>query len=581
LNRSTHPTEAALDATSSEIYRHLVTSMPDYAIFALDTDGKVLAGNPGVEGIKEYRPEEVVGRHFSFCYLPEDVAANKPSSDLETAAREGRIESTGWRVRKDGSRFWADVIITAVRNEQGELTGFTHVMRDLTVRRATEESLRQSEERFQLLVQGVQDYAILALDTKGHIRSWNEGTERVNGYTADEILSHSFQQFYPQEAIAAGIPASQLETASRVGRFEGESWQVRKDGSRFWANVIITAQRDTEGLLIGFAMVTRDLTERREAEEQARQLVAEVAAHAEDYAEVVRRSEELARLNEVLQNQTAELEMRENEERRLVAELKQANDNLLAALDTAQAEREAAVRSAAAATEAYRELDQFAYVASHDLKAPLRGIANLAQWIQDDVGEGLSAESLTHMRLLQGRVHRMEALIDGILTYSRAGRMLNALEPVDTGVLVREVIELLAPTSAVTIQVPDDMPTLEAERVPLQQIFMNLISNALKYTQAVRPDVVIHIEWRDLGDALEFSVSDNGPGIASAYHERIWGIFQTLAARDKVEGTGIGLSVVKKIVETRGGSVAVESAPDQGATFRFTWPKTFQKGGHV
>jgi signal transduction histidine kinase len=181
------------------------------------------------------------------------------------------------------------------------------------------------------------------------------------------------------------------------------------------------------------------------------------------------------------------------------------------------------------------------------------------------------------MRLLQGRVHRMEALIDGILAYSRAGRVLKSPEAVDTGTLVREVIELLAPPSGVTIHVPPQMPTLNAERVPLQQVFLNLIGNAVKYTRAERPDPVIRIDWRDAGNAFEFSVSDNGPGIEPEYHERIWGIFQTLAPRDKVEGTGIGLSVVRKIVESRDGSVSLESSPGQGAIFRFIWPKKFLK----
>jgi signal transduction histidine kinase len=147
---------------------------------------------------------------------------------------------------------------------------------------------------------------------------------------------------------------------------------------------------------------------------------------------------------------------------------------------------------------------------------------------------------------------------------------------VDSGGLVREVIELLAPPGDVTIEVPARMPTVEAERVPLQQVFMNLIGNAIKFTRAGRPDAVIRVGWRDVGDALEFAVTDNGPGIAPEYHERIWGIFQTLEARDKVEGTGIGLSVVRKVVETHGGRVWVESAPGQGATFRFAWPKTLR-----
>jgi PAS domain S-box-containing protein len=433
-----------------------------------------------------------------------------------------------------------------------------------------------SPDLYRLLIESVKDYGIFMLDAEGRVASWNEGAERIKGYTADEILGRPFTVFYPVEVAASGFPQRELEAAARDGRFEDEHWRVRKDGSRFWANVVITALRDRNGKLIGFAKVTRDLTARREAEAQARRLAAEQAARAE----AEHRSEELAQLNDQLQEQAAELEAQSaeleaqaEELRALTEDLRQKNDQLESTLSDARRARDTAERAAAAATEAYRELDQFAYVASHDLKAPLRGIANLAQWIQEDAGARLGLESIEHMRLLQGRVRRMEALIDGILAYSRAGRVLGAPERVDTGTLVREVIELLAVPDTVTIEVPPVMPTVDAERVPLQQVFLNLIGNALKYTQAMRPDVLIRVEWRESADGFEFRISDNGPGIEAQYHERIWAVFQTLEARDKVEGTGIGLSVVKKIVETRGGSTSLESAPNRGATFGFTWPK--------
>jgi PAS domain S-box-containing protein len=558
---------------TSDLYRRLVESVSDYAIFALDPEGYVSSWNPGAQRIKGYTGDEIIGRHFSSFYSPDDIASGKPARLLEVAARDGHIEDEGWRSRKDGSRFWANVVISAVRNDRGQVTGFSKITRDLSERRSAEEALRQSEEHFRLLVQSVQDCAILMLDPEGRISSWNKGAERIKGYSADEIIGRSFMLFYPPDVAANGFPQRELEVAAREGSFEDENWRVRKDGSRFWANVVITALHSTDGRLIGFAKVTRDLTARREAEAQALRLAAEEAAHAE----AARRADELAHLNEQLQEQAVELEA-QTEELRVAAEtLYQKNDELQGALSDAKAAREAAERAATAATEAYRELDQFAYVASHDLKAPLRGIANLAQWIQDDTGERLAAESIEHMRLLQGRVHRMEALIDGILAYSRAGRVLKSPEAVDTGTLVREVIELLAPPSGVTIQVPPQMPTLNAERVPLQQVFLNLIGNAVKYTRAERSDPVIRIDWRDAGNAFEFSVSDNGPGIEPEYHERIWGIFQTLAPRDKVEGTGIGLAVVRKIVETRDGFVSLESSPGQGAIFRFIWPKEFLK----
>ncbi|WP_437618520.1 PAS domain S-box protein [Sorangium sp. So ce1151] len=218
-----------------------------------------------------------------------------------------------------------------------------------------------------------------------------------------------------------------------------------------------------------------------------------------------------------------------------------------------------------------KELDQFAYVTSHDLKAPLRGIANLSQWIEEDLNDKMTEESRKQLDLLRGRVHRLENLIDGILSYSRAGRVREKPESIDVGKLLREIVELLAPPKETRVEIVPDMPVLITERAPLQQTFLNLISNALKH--AGRTDPEVRISARDAGAFWEFSVSDNGSGIAPEYHDRIWGIFQTLKARDKVEGTGIGLSVVQKIVQSKGGRAWVESSLGAGASFRFTWPK--------
>ena len=217
-----------------------------------------------------------------------------------------------------------------------------------------------------------------------------------------------------------------------------------------------------------------------------------------------------------------------------------------------------------------QDLDQFAYVASHDLKAPLRGIANLTEWIEEDLGDNLSGESREHMQLLKGRVHRMEALIEGILTYSRAGRVQEQPVEVDVARLLAECIELLDPPATTEILIGPDMPVLVTERVPMQQVFMNLIGNAIKYNR--RDGARVEITTRCEGNEHRFSVSDNGPGIEPRYRERIWQIFQTLAPRDKVEGTGIGLSVVRKIVETRGGRTWLDSEVGKGTTFHFTWP---------
>jgi light-regulated signal transduction histidine kinase (bacteriophytochrome) len=228
------------------------------------------------------------------------------------------------------------------------------------------------------------------------------------------------------------------------------------------------------------------------------------------------------------------------------------------------------VRLTHALEQSNRELDQFAYVASHDLKAPLRGIANLASWIEEDLGGEINEEIKQNLELLRGRVYRMEALIDGILAYSRIGRTAGKIESIEVRELLDDVIDLLAPPAHVTITIGSDMPTLSTERLPLQQVFSNLISNAIKHHSGA--DVRIHITAAERGSLYEFAVSDNGPGIAPEYHERIFGIFQTLASRDTVEGSGLGLALVKKIVEHHGGKIRLESAEGQGASFFFTWP---------
>ena len=253
---------------TTDLHRLLVQTVRDYAIFALDASGHVLTWNPGAQRFKGYTAEEIVGQHFSVFYPPEAIAAGTPERELRDAARDGSAEDEGWRLRKDGTRFWASVVITALRNERDELIGFAKVTRDLTERRKAEEALRESEERFRLLIQSVKDYAIFMLDPEGRVATWNDGARQIKGYSKEEIIGRHFSVFYPAETVATGFPSMELEVASREGRFEDEGWRVRKDGSLFWANVVITALRDTTGRLVGYAKVTRDLTERREAQER-------------------------------------------------------------------------------------------------------------------------------------------------------------------------------------------------------------------------------------------------------------------------------------------------------------------------
>ena len=264
VSMDVHSTQPApTGQVEDSLYRLMIDGVSDYAIFLLDPQGRIRSWNAGAQRIKGYAPEEVIGRHFSMFYPDDLLAEGLPARELEIAAAEGRVQGEGWRLCKDGSRFWAQAAITALRDGQGQLLGFSKITRDLTERRAHEELLRRSEERFRLLVEGVRDYAIFMLDTEGNVASWNAGAQLNKGYTAEEIIGRHFSTFYPQDVIDSGWPARELELALERGSFEDEGWRLRKDGSRFWASVVITALHDHTGQHVGFAKVTRDLTERR------------------------------------------------------------------------------------------------------------------------------------------------------------------------------------------------------------------------------------------------------------------------------------------------------------------------------
>ena len=263
---------------SPDVFRYLVDSVVDYAIFVLDPEGNIASWNPGAKRLKGYEAQEIIGKHFSIFYTAPDLASDKPGMELQVAAETGRFEDEGWRLRKDGSRFWANVVITRLLNDEGKLIGFGKITRDLTER-------RRSELRYRLLIDSVIDYAIFSMDPTGHITSWNAGAERLKGYTPNEIIGQHFSRFYGEQDRANGLPATVLATAVNEGHFEGEGWRYRKDGSRFWASVVITPLRDEEGILYGFSKVTRDMTERKK-------LLDELRRHSEELELRVREREE-------------------------------------------------------------------------------------------------------------------------------------------------------------------------------------------------------------------------------------------------------------------------------------------------
>ncbi len=362
----------------------------DYGIFMLDLDGRIASWNAGAEQMNRYSAGEIIGRHFSIFYRPEEVATGKCERELAIASREGRFEEEGWRLRKDGSRFWANVVITAVRNGDGDLIGFGKVTRDLTERRDAQEELRRSEERLRLLITSVKDYAIFVLDPKGHVVTWNPGAERLKGYAAHEIIGQHFSRFYPEEDIRAGKCEYELEGAARLGRFEDEGWRLRKDGSRFWANVMITPIRDVDENLVGFAKVTRDLSERKRREEEQIALA---------------RAEEGRRIAELNQEQA----------RAVAEDLRRARDE---------------------AQEATRLKDEFLATVSHELRTPLNAILGWGRLLHaGSLGPEKAASAID---AIVRNAAAQSQIIDDLLEVSRiiAGQLRLDVELVDINQVV-------------------------------------------------------------------------------------------------------------------------------------------------
>ncbi|NYE25365.1 hybrid sensor histidine kinase/response regulator [Pigmentiphaga litoralis] len=260
------PPQTLRDLAESERIRLLVDGVTDYAIYMLDPDGYVSSWNLGAQRFKGYLPQQIIGQHFSVFYTDEDRASGLPARALTIARETGRFESEGWRVRRDGTRFWTSVVIDAIRNDQGVLIGYGKITRDITDRKTAQDALRQSEDQFRRLVQGVTDYAIYMLSPEGVVTNWNQGAERIKGYSSTEAIGMHFSRFYAEADRDDGVPGRSLALAAREGRYEQEGWRVRKDGTRFWAHVVVDAIREN-GELVGFAKVTRDVTERKLAAE--------------------------------------------------------------------------------------------------------------------------------------------------------------------------------------------------------------------------------------------------------------------------------------------------------------------------
>jgi PAS domain S-box-containing protein len=540
-------------------YRLLVSSVQDYAIFALDPHGYILTWNAGATRIKGYTDREIIGKHFSIFYPRELVAEGFPEFELRTAENTGRFEDEGWRIRKDGSRFWASVIITALRDQAGGLVGFGKVTRDLTERREAEEALRESEERFRLLVEGVKDYAIFMLDPSGRVTTWNQGAERIKGYRPREIIGQHFSKFYPAADIAAHKPARELEIASRTGKYEEEGWRVRKDGSEFWANVLITAIRNRAGELVGFAKVTRDLTERRAAEarvlDDARRLAAQAAARAAAES----REHELRELADQLHVQTAELAKRTRE----------AED------------------ARHRADEANLVKSQFLAAMSHELRTPLNAIGGYADLISMGLSGPVSPRQVEQLGRIKRSQEHLLGIINDILNFSRieAGQLSYEFGLVSLHDVVVSVMQMVMPQTAAKGLHFDDAGCRRdvmawADRAKVEQIVLNLVSNAVKFT-ASGGTVSLSCDHVD-ADNVVLCVHDTGRGIPEdklpAIFEPFVQIGRSLTATG--EGTGLGLAISRDLARAMGGDIVATSTVGVGSEFRLMLP-SLEHAEHV
>jgi PAS domain S-box-containing protein len=494
----------------------LVDAVVDYAIYLIDLDGTVLSWNSGARRLKGYEASEIIGQSFTRFFTPEDREQGLPKRALSTAAAVGRFESEGWRVRKDGSRFWALAVLDAVHDEAGQLVGFAKVTRDLTERQEAQQRLLESERRYRRLVEAVVDYAIFQLDPNGIVSTWNPGAQRIKGYTADEIIGQHFSRFYPEEDRKAGVPERALLTAEREGRYEAESWRVRKDGSRFIASVIIDPIRDEDGQLIGFAKVTRDITEKVEAQQALREAQAQLATSQKMEA-IGQLSGGIAHdFNNLMMIVLGNLETAQRNLKREGID----NPNMRRAIGNAMrgAQRAAALTSRLLAFSRRQALDP----------KPLdinRFLTGAADFLQRSLGETIEIEIVGAAGLWQVEIdanHLETALVN---------LLLNARDAMPGG-------------GKVTIEAANSY--LDAE-----------------YARA-NPEI-------SPGQFVVICITDTGSGMPAHILNRAFEPFFT--TKELGRGTGLGLSQVYGFVKQSGGHVKIYSEEGQGTTVKMYFPR--------
>jgi PAS domain S-box-containing protein len=521
-------------------FRLLVESVTNYAIYMLDPEGRVVTWNVGAERSKGYKAEEILGQNYSIFFPPEDVAAGLPADEMATAARLGRFETEAWRVRKDGTRFWALITLTAIRDPRGELRGFAKVTRDLTAQKAAEAALRSRNaelERYRFIVGSVTEYVIFTLDAEGRIDNWSDGARNIHGYAAEEALGREYSMVFPAAEIEVDAPRREMEEAARAGHCTTESWHVRRDGSLFWASGTLTAVRDETGKLTGYIRVARDMTPQKQLEESLARMASDLEIR------VVER--------------TRELEI-------TVEELQRKN----------------------------QEVEAFVYIVSHDLRAPLVNVQGFVRELEES-GKHLKAviqacperercwpgvlpvldeEIAGALHYISASAAKFERLINALLGLSRQGRQAYQMTRVNVWDLATNAVATFqqAIIEAGAEVVVDELPSVTADATALGQVFSNLIGNCLKYRSPDRP-LKIEVGGQVEVGMVHYWVRDNGLGIPEYGKTKLFQVFQRFHSQ-QAEGEGMGLAIAHRIVERHGGRIWAESQEGQGATFHFSLP---------
>ena len=497
---------------NGELFRNLIEGVKDYALYMLDAQGRITTWNSGAERIEGYSADEAIGQPLALVFPEEEVRRGKPRQMLESAMRDGRYEEEGWRLRRDGSKRWMSVVITAIHDRAGKLQGFVRVARDMTDRKRSEEALRLSEGRLRAILETALD-AIIVMDSEGVVHEWNRAAEQMFGYERTAALGRKLADLiippYLRDRHERGLAQHLVEGNGPMLNRRIETVAQRADGSELAVELAITESGTNGGTM--FTGYISDITQRKQAEDEIQQLNAE--------------------LEQRVRKRTEQLEL------------------------------------------ANRELEAFSYSVSHDLRAPLRHINGFVEILQS-TNHNLDEESRGFLNTIADSARQMGKLIDDLLAFSRMGRTELRSAPVKLDTILNEALqELRSDTQGRDVQWKmEPLPEVQGDAAMLRQVFINLISNALKYSRAKLP-AVIEVNAIERAEEYVISVRDNGVGFDPAYAHKLFGVFQRLHAAHEFPGTGIGLAIVRRVVARHGGKVWAEGEVGRGATFYFSLPK--------